>query len=469
MPTLRRPLPVPHPPSVPMTVDSVDTQHPIDRLPPQNPEAEEAVLGSLLMDPEAVGKVASFLKPEDFYRERNGVIFSAMLEIYDRHQPVDFLTVSDELKRMGRYEEVGGLGYLSHLIGVVPTAIHVEHYARIVERTAVKRRLISAAGKIAAVAYDDTLDLDTTLEKAEQLLFDVSQRRVSRDFEPLGAILGDYLEEMELRAADGEGRRGVPTGYIELDKYTGGLQRSDLIIVAARPSMGKSTWALNIVQNAAVRHRATCAIFSLEMSKQQLAHRLLCSESGVDATKLRLGMINDAEQRKLHHAFELLSEAPIYIDDTPSINLAELRSKARRLHAEVGVDMVVVDYLQLVTTGRGGDNRVQEISEISRSLKALARELNAPVIALSQLSRAVEARTPHIPMLSDLRESGSIEQDADVVLFIYREEMYNKDTDKKGIADIILAKHRNGPTGQFPLLFLSSSTRFVDLEAYRHE
>jgi len=452
-----------------MTVDSVDTQHPIDRLPPQNPEAEEAVLGSLLMDPEAVGKVASFLKPEDFYRERNGVIFSAMLEIYDRHQPVDFLTVSDELKRMGRYEEVGGLGYLSHLIGVVPTAIHVEHYARIVERTAVKRRLISAAGKIAAVAYDDTLDLDTTLEKAEQLLFDVSQRRVSRDFEPLGAILGDYLEEMELRAADGEGRRGVPTGYIELDKYTGGLQRSDLIIVAARPSMGKSTWALNIVQNAAVRHRATCAIFSLEMSKQQLAHRLLCSESGVDATKLRLGMINDAEQRKLHHAFELLSEAPIYIDDTPSINLAELRSKARRLHAEVGVDMVVVDYLQLVTTGRGGDNRVQEISEISRSLKALARELNAPVIALSQLSRAVEARTPHIPMLSDLRESGSIEQDADVVLFIYREEMYNKDTDKKGIADIILAKHRNGPTGQFPLLFLSSSTRFVDLEAYRHE
>jgi len=452
-----------------MTVDSVDTQHPIDRLPPQNPEAEEAVLGSLLMDPEAVGKVASFLKPEDFYRERNGVIFSAMLEIYDRHQPVDFLTVSDELKRMGRYEEVGGLGYLSHLIGVVPTAIHVEHYARIVERTAVKRRLISAAGKIAAVAYDDTLDLDTTLEKAEQLLFDVSQRRVSRGFEPLGAILGDYLEEMELRAADGEGRRGVPTGYIELDKYTGGLQRSDLIIVAARPSMGKSTWALNIVQNAAVRHRATCAIFSLEMSKQQLAHRLLCSESGVDATKLRLGMINDAEQRKLHHAFELLSEAPIYIDDTPSINLAELRSKARRLHAEVGVDMVVVDYLQLVTTGRGGDNRVQEISEISRSLKALARELNAPVIALSQLSRAVEARTPHIPMLSDLRESGSIEQDADVVLFIYREEMYNKDTDKKGIADIILAKHRNGPTGQFPLLFLSSSTRFVDLEAYRHE
>lgn len=452
-----------------MAVDSIDTQHPIDRLPPQNPEAEEAVLGSLLMDPEAVGKVSSFLKPEDFYRERNGVIYSVMLGIYDRHQPVDFLTVSDELKRAGRYEEVGGLGYLSHLIGVVPTAVHVEHYARIVERTAVKRRLISAAGKIAGVAYDDTLDLDTTLEKAEQLLFDVSQRRVSRDFEPLGAILGDYLEEMELRAADEESGRGIPSGYIELDKLTGGLQRSDLVIVAARPSMGKSTWALNIVQNAAVRHHATCAVFSLEMSKQQLAHRLLCSESGVDATKLRLGLINDAEQRKLHHAFEQLSEAPIYIDDTPSINLTELRSKARRLHAEIGIDMLVVDYLQLITTGRSGDNRVQEISEISRSLKAIARELNGPVIALSQLSRAVEARTPHIPMLSDLRESGSIEQDADIVLFIYREDMYNKDTDKKGIADILLAKHRNGPTGQFSLLFLDKSTRFVDLEAYRHE
>ena len=451
-----------------MAVDSVETQHPIDRLPPQNPEAEEAVLGSLLMDPEAVGRVAPFLRPDDFYRERNGTIYSAMLAVYDRHEPVDFLTVTDELKRTGRYEEVGGLGYLSHLVGIVPTAVHVEHYARIVERTAVKRRLISAAGKIAAVAYDDSLELDATLEKAEQVLFGVSQRRVTRDFEPLGTILGDYLEEMELRAADERGR-GVPTGFIELEKLTGGLQRSDLIILAARPSMGKSSWALNIVQNAALRSHATCAIFSVEMSKQQLAHRLLCSESGVDATKLRLGMINDAERRKLHRAFELLSEAPIYIDDTPSISITELRSKARRLHAEVGIDLVVVDYLQLVTSGRSSDNRVQEISEISRSLKALARELNAPVIALSQLSRAVESRTPHIPMLSDLRESGSLEQDADLVLFIYREEMYDRETDKKGIADIILAKHRNGPTGQFSLLFLEKSTRFVDLEVYRNE
>lgn len=455
-----------------MAIDSIDTQHPIDRLPPQNPEAEEAVLGSLLMDPEAVAKVTPFLKTEDFYRERNGAIYSAMLSISNRtdpREPVDFLTVSDELKRQGRYEEVGGLAYLSYLIGVVPTAAHVEHYARIVERTAIKRRLISAAGKIAAVAYDDALDLDTTLEKAEQLLFNVSQRRVTRDFEPLGVILGDYLEQMQATGAEGKHKAAIPSGFIELDKLTGGLQRSDLLILAARPSMGKSSWALNIVQNAALRHHVTCAVFSLEMSKQQLAHRLLCSESGVDATKLRLGMISDAEQRKLHHAFELLSEAPIYIDDTPSINLTELRSKARRLHLEVGIDLVVVDYLQLITTGRSSDNRVQEISEISRSLKALARELNAPMIALSQLSRAVEARTPHIPMLSDLRESGSIEQDADIVLFIYREDMYNKDTDKKGIADIYLAKHRNGPTGQFPLLFLEKSTRFVDLEAYRHE
>lgn len=451
-----------------MALDHIETQRTIDRLPPQNPEAEEAVLGSLLMDPEAVGKVASFLKPDDFYRERNGTIFGAMLAVYDRREPVDFTTVTDELTRQGRFDEAGGLAYLSHLVSVVPTAVHVEHYARIVERTSVKRRLISAAGKIAAVGYDDSLDLDTTLEKAEQLLFNVAQRRVTRDFEHIGAILGDYLEEMEARAAD-TGGRGIPTGFIELEKLTGGLQRSDLVILAARPSMGKSSFALNIVQTAAIRHHATCAIFSLEMSKQQLAHRLLCAESGVDATKLRLGMINESDQRKLHRAFEVLSEAPIYIDDTPSIPITELRSKARRLAAEVGIDMVVVDYLQLITTGRGSDNRVQEISHISQSLKALAREMNSPVLALSQLSRAVEARTPHIPMLSDLRESGSLEQDADIVLFIYREDMYNRDTDKKGIAEIYLAKHRNGPTGQFSLLFLEKSTRFADLEVYRNE
>jgi replicative DNA helicase len=451
-----------------MALERIDTQRAIDRLPPQNPEAEEAVLGSLLMDPEAAGKIAAFLKPDDFYRERNANLYAAMLAIYDRREPVDFMTVTDELTRQGRYEEVGGLAYLSHLVGVVPTAVHVEYYARIVERTSVKRRLISAAGKIAAVGYDDSLDLDTTLEKAEQLLFGVAQRRVTRDFEHIGSILGEYLEQMEARAADAGGR-GVPTGFIELEKLTGGLQRSDLIILAARPSMGKSSWALNMVQNAALRHNATCAIFSLEMSKQQLAHRLLCSESGVDAGKLRLGMINESDQRKLHRAFELLSEAPIYIDDTPSISITELRSKSRRLAAEVGIDLVVVDYLQLATTGRNNENRVQEISNISQSLKGLARELNAPVLAVSQLSRAVEARTPHIPMLSDLRESGSLEQDADIVLFIYREDMYNRDSDKKGIADIYLAKHRNGPTGQFSLLFLEKSTRFVDLEVYRNE
>lgn len=451
-----------------MSIDVVDTQYPIDRLPPQNPEAEEAVLGSLLMDPEAVGKVSAFLKADDFYRERNGAIYQAIMTVYDlRREPVDLLTVSDELKRSNRYEEVGGLAYLSHLVSVVPTALHIEHYGRIVERTSVRRRLISAAGKIAAVAYDDSQKLEDTLQKAEQLLFGVSQRRVTRDFEQLGAILGDYLEEMQLRAAGGGGGRGVPSGFVELDKLTGGLQRSDLVILASRPSMGKSSWALNIVQNAALRYRATCAVFSLEMSKQQLAHRLLCAESGVDATKLRLGMVNDTEQRKLQHAFEQLVEAPIYIDDTPSIPLTELRSKLMRLHLEVGVDLVVVDYLQLITTGRSSDNRVQEISEISRSLKAMARELNAPMIALSQLSRAVESRTPHVPMLSDLRESGSIEQDADIVLFIYREDMYNKETERKGIAEIHVAKHRNGPTGMFPLLFLEKSTRFVDLEAYR--
>ena len=354
-------------------------------------------------------------------------------------------------------------------MGVVPTAVHVEYYARIVERTSVKRRLISAAGKIAAVGYDDSLDLETTLEKAEQLLFGVAQRRVTRDFEHIGSILGDYLEQMEARAADAGGR-GIPTGFIELEKLTGGLQRSDLIILAARPSMGKSSWALNMVQNAALRHHATCAIFSLEMSKQQLAHRLLCAESGVDAGKLRLGMINESDQRKLHRAFELLSEAPIYIDDTPSISITELRSKSRRLAAEVGVDLVVVDYLQLATTGRNNENRVQEISLISSSLKGARQGAErARACPLPALPRRGGPHSPHPDAVRPSRKSERLEQDADIVLFIYREDMYNKDSDKKGIADIYLAKHRNGPTGQFSLLFLEKSTRFADLEVYRNE
>ena len=427
------------------------------------------MLGAALIDREAIGRVAPFLRTDDFYRERNGSIYAAMLALYDRREPVDYMTLSDELSRAGQLEAVGGILYLGRLLEVVPTSLHIEEYGHIVERTALMRRLISAGGKIAALGYADAYDVDTTLEKAEQLLFGVSQKRLTRDFESLSDILRAYLEQLEQLQEGERTRYGVPTGFIDLDRLTGGLQRSDLVILAARPSMGKTSLALNVAANAALRYKATIAMFSLEMSKSQLAARLLSTESGVDSSRLRGGRLNETEVRKLGHALDVLSEAPIYVDDSPGLSIMDVRLKARRLHADTerGVDLIIVDYLQLIEGSRGRDNRVHEISEISRALKGLARELHVPVLALSQLSRAVESRTPHIPMLSDLRESGSIEQDADVVMFIYREDHYNKDSEKKGIAEIHIAKHRNGPVGQVSLLFNERSTKFVDLEPFR--
>lgn len=454
-----------------MAVERISSDTIPERLPPSNVEAEEAVLGSILIDPDAITRIASFLTPDDFYRDRNRTIYAAMLRLYDRHEPVDYNLLVDELKHEGKYEEVGGLPYLSSLLAAVPTSAHVEHYARLVEHAAVMRRLISAAAKIAQIGYEGTRGTDPSevarvLERAEQLLLSVAQRRVTRDFQSLSDILREYLTQIQVVEEGESPRHGTPTGFIDLDKITGGLQRSDLIILAARPSLGKTSLALNIAANAALKYRAVVAIFSLEMSRSQLAQRLLSSECGIDSTRLRTGRLSETDRRKLSHALAVLSEAPIYVDDTPAINIMELRSKARRLHADVGLDLVIVDYLQLIT-GSGTENRVQEISEISRSLKALARELHVPVLALSQLSRAVESRSPHIPMLSDLRESGSIEQDADVVLFIYRDEVYNRDSEKKGIADIFVAKHRNGPTGQISLLFVEKTTKFLDLEQFR--
>src|SRR6266516_1223211 len=452
-----------------MAIDDLIRETAPGPLPPNNTDAEEAVLGSALIDRDAIGKVAAFLRAEDFYRERNGAIYDAMLTLYDRRDPVDYMTLSDELGRRSQLEQIGGILYLGRLLEVVPTSFHIEEYGHIVERTALMRRLISAGGKIAALGYADAFDVDTTLEKAEQLLLEVAQKRVTRDFESLADVLRHDLEQLEQLEEGDRTRYGTPTGFIDLDKLTGGLQRSDLVILAARPAMGKTSLALNICANAALKYRATVGLFSLEMSKGQLAARLLSTESGVDSTRLRAGRLHETESRKLAHAYDVLSEAPIYVDDTPAISIMELRSKARRLHADVpnGVDLIIVDYLQLVEGTRGRDNRVQEISEISRALKGLARELHVPVLALSQLSRAVEARTPHIPMLSDLRESGSIEQDADVVMFIYRDDAYNKDTEKKGIAEIHVAKHRNGPVGQVSLLFNERTTKFVDLEPFR--
>jgi replicative DNA helicase len=451
-----------------VAIERLYTERQPDRLPPHNVEAEEAVLGSVLLDREVIGRLSGVVEPRDFYRERNGLVFETMLGLYDRHEPVDYLTLITELDRLERLDEAGGVSYLSGLLGVVPTPIHAEHYAKLVADSAFMRRLISAGGKIASIGFQNQFPTDEALEKCEQLLFDVANKKATRDFESLSDILRAYLDELAL-VREGEGMTyGVPTGFQDLDKITvGGLQRSDLVILAARPSMGKTSLALGIAANAGIKFKAVSAVFSLEMSGAQLAARLLATESGIETTRLRTGQLTEAEGRKLGHALGLLAEAPIYIDDTPGLSVTSLRAKARRLHNEVPLDMIIVDHLQLMTSGKHGDNRVGEMSEISRQLKGLARELNVPVVALSQLSRAVEQRSPKIPILSDLRESGSIEQDADIVMFIYRDDYYNKDSEKQGIAEIHIAKHRNGPTGQISLLFNQRTTKFLDLEVYR--
>lgn len=443
-----------------MAVDSLAMERAFEPLPPHNTEAEESVLGSLMIDPEGIETVANFLPPGDFYHPRNRDVYGAMMRLFERRQPTDFVMVCDELERSDQLEAVGGASYVSRLLTVVPTSIHVEHYARVVQRTAVMRRLIGAAGRIAAIGYEDEPDVRSALERAEQELFRVTQLKVGRDFQHIREVLAEYLEQIQFAAGDQvAATAGIQTGFIDLDRLLGGFQRSDLIILAARPSLGKTALALNIARNTAVRFNLTAAIFSVEMSRSQIAQRFLSTESGVDSTRIREGRLSETDLRHLGEAFDLLSAAPIYIDDTPGIGIGELRSKARRLHAEHPLDLIIVDYLQLVG-GSVPENRVQEISEVSRSLKALARELNVPVLALSQLSRAVESRSPHIPMLSDLRDSGSIEQDSDVVIFIYREDVYDRDSERKGITDLYIAKHRNGPTGMVSLSFMERSTRF---------
>ena len=445
-----------------MAVDSLAMERAFEPLPPHNTEAEECVLGSLMIDPEGIETVTPFLPAGDFYHPRNRDIYAAMLRLFDRRQPTDFVMVCDELERSGQLEPVGGAAYVSRLLTVVPTSIHLEHYARVVQRTAVMRRLIGAAGRIAAIGYEDEPDVRSALERAEQELFRVTQLRVGRDFQHIREVLAEYLEQIQFAVGEQTTKAGVPTGFIDLDRLLGGFQRSDLIVLAARPSLGKTALALNIARNSGVRFNHTTAIFSVEMSRSQIAQRFLSTESGVDSSRIREGRLSETDLRRLGEGLDVLSAAPIYIDDTPSIGIGELRAKARRLHSEHPLDLVIVDYLQLVG-GSVPENRVQEISEVSRSLKALARELNAPVLALSQLSRAVESRSPHIPMLSDLRDSGSIEQDSDVVMFIYREDVYDRESERKGITDLYIAKHRNGPTGIVSLLFQERSTKFVDL------
>jgi len=441
---------------------------------PANLEAERAVLGSLLIDPDAIIKVASFLRAEDFYRERHAWLYEAMFSLHERHEPLDFITVVDELARRNQLEEIGGPAFIADLISTTPTAMYVDFYARIVERTAVLRRLISAATEIVELAYDESQEVDLVVDRAEQIIFNVSESRIHRDLTPIRAIMSDVIDNIDFLSRHQDQLMGVPTGFALLDSYLGGLQKSDLIILAARPAMGKTSLALNIAQNAAMPDQRV-AIFSLEMSSEQLVHRLLSTQTGIDSHRLRLGAIDDDQEWTiLITAANDLANTGIYIDDTPAASVTEIRTKARRLYSETGLDLIMIDYMQLMSGQGGGsgfknENRQQEISFISRSLKSLARELNVPVIALSQLSRAVESRADKRPMLSDLRESGSIEQDADVVLFIYRDDYYDEASDRQNIADVIIAKHRHGSTGTVSLLFRKELTQFSDLEIQRTE
>ncbi len=443
----------------------------MERTVPVDINAERAFLGSILVERDAIIAIAAWMQPGYFYLEKHVWIYEAMLACYNHRPsiPPDISTVSDVLRRRGKLEEIGGISYLGELSAEVPTAVHIEYYGRIVERTAILRKLIQAGGKISALGYDEREDLETTLDKAEAELFSVSQHRTTQEFVHIGTVVNTYFEEISTDFHENRGEVvGVPTMYHDFDKITGGLQRSDLIILAARPSVGKTALALNIAHNVATTPdvQGTVGMFSLEMSREQLVQRLLAMQTGVDTQKLRTRNMNDDDLQRVIEAMGVLSAAPIFIEDTPGLSIMEVRSKARRLQSQVGIDLIIVDYLQLMQSRRS-DNRVQEVSEISRGLKALAREVDVPVIAISQLSRAVEGRTNHVPMLSDLRESGSIEQDADLVLFIYREELYDKETDKKGVAEIHIAKHRNGPLGVVPLRFDSTTTSFQNLERYR--
>jgi replicative DNA helicase len=438
-----------------------------DKLQPHNVEAEEAVLGSLLIDPDAILRVSTFLDPADFYVERHNWVYEAIHDLHERREPADMVTLTDEMERRGQLGEIGGPAYLSSLINATPTSIHVEYYARIIERTAVLRRLISAAGEIARLAYQDVEDVSEVVDRAEEIIFNVSSRRVDRDLHHIRQVLDKYYDRIEyLHQHQGE-VIGVPTGLSDLDKMLGGMQRSDMLVMAGRPGTGKTSLALSIALQAARRHQKRVAIFSLEMSDEQLVQRLISAETGINSQRLRLGDIKEDEWPTFIQATNLLSRTSIFIDDTPAVSAMELRSKARRLYAEHGLDLLIVDYLQLMQGDTRSENRQQEISFISRSIKGLARELNIPILALSQLSRQVESRHDKRPMLSDLRESGSIEQDADIVLFIYRDELYNPDTEFPNIAEIIVSKHRSGPTGNFSVYFKKDLAQFVDLEVKR--
>ncbi len=447
-----------------------------DRMPPHDLDAEEAVLGSLLIDGEAIYKVADLLRPTDFYRDKNQWVFDACYAVHERNEAINQITVAHELGRRDRLEAIGGSAYLSNLIMNVPTSVHVEYYGAIVQRLSVMRRLIATAGQIADIGYDPPPEVDIALERAEDLLFQLRHGRKAKDFVHIRSILDRYFEEtsFEGRAEEEGFLPHINTSFTLLDKLLGGLHRSDMIILAARPSMGKTSLAINIARNAAVDQGARVAIFSLEMSKLELAYRFIASESGVSGQMLRTDQLTELQRDRVMKSLEMLADAPIYIDDSAFLPDSNMRTKAKRLKSEHDIDLIIIDYIQLMRSSRRTDNRVIEMTHISQSIKELARDIDVPVLALSQLSRAVESRSPHVPMLSDLRESGSIEQDADVVLFIYRDEVYHTEEEwarqfpdreyPKGEADIIVAKHRNGPTGSVKVNFNARITKFENVE-----
>ena len=445
-----------------------------DKLPPQSIEAEQSVLGSLLLSKKAIVKIADLIKPEDFYRDSHRFIYETMLELFEKNEPIDVLTVSTRLEAKNLLDKIGGSSYLTTLVNFVPTASNVVYYAKIVQRKKMLRDLIEAAYSITQSSYDEQEEIERILDQAEKSVFAVSQRSLRQFFTRIKSTLEEAFERIDLlHKHEGGTLRGIPTGFIDLDNKLAGLQKSDYILLAARPGLGKTTLALDIARNVAVKEKKTVGIFSLEMASSQLVDRMLCAQANIDLWKLRTGHLSDKGEdndfTRIQEAMGELSESPIYIDDSPSSTVMEIRTKARRLQSEVELDLIVIDYIQLITPLGSYSSPVQQMTEISRSLKALARELNIPVLAVSQLSRASEQREDKRPHLSDLRDSGSLEQDADVVLLIYREDLAKKNSDNKNIAEIIIAKHRNGPTGEIKLFFNQNKVSFENLTKQQYE
>lgn len=441
----------------------------LDRVPPQNIDAEQSVLGSILLDREAIYKVMKSLRPDDFYRESHRAIYEAMLTLNESGSPVDLITVSEQLRQLGSLERAGGVAYLVSLAEMVPTAASVEYYTRIVEEKALLRTLIQVSTRIAGMSYDEGEEPEKLIAQAEQMIMELGSRRTSSAFFAIRDIILDTFAHLEFLYNNRGSVTGVPTSFADLDRICYGLQPGELIILAGRPSMGKTALGLCMAYRAALKHNIPVAAFSLEMSKEQLVQRMLCAEAQVDQHRIRTGNLKEEDWRVLHETKEKLASAPIFIDDTPGITVRQLRAKARLLKAEKGLGLIVIDYLQMMQGSGRSENRQQEISEISRSLKGLAKELDVPVLALAQLSRLVERRDNKRPIMSDLRESGSLEQDADLIMFIYRDEYYNQETDKKNIAEIIVSKHRNGPVGVVELGFFKEYTRFFTLERPRDQ